>query len=81
MQNESCVERNGGRSHCSLTSEQLYEEAVGLVDGRVCLGRVEITQRLVGVHHAQGVVDEQGVVVLPEVERTLCQQSFSLFHT
>ena len=28
----------------ALTSEQLYEEAVGLVDGSVLLGPVEIPQ-------------------------------------
>lgn len=79
------IERIDGQETPTLsprghTVEKCQQEVVCSIYCRVELGVVERIQRAKGVHHPEGVVDEQGVVVLPQVESTLSPHPVALSH-
>lgn len=53
------------------TLEKALQEQVRPIDCCAELGVVEVLHGAIGVLHSQGVVDEQRVVVLSQVEGTL----------
>lgn len=64
-----------------LTLVEPKQEEVGSIRGGGALGTIVGLKDPKGIHHAHSVVDEQGVVVLTQVESTLGQQSVPVCHT
>lgn len=65
---------------CRPTLEKSQQKDVCSINGTVDLCAVEFLQVVVSIHHPQGVVDEQGIVVLPEVDGALCERPVVLTH-
>lgn len=56
------------------TIKESKEEEISYVQSVFTLCPVELLQKPQGIHHAHGVVNEEGIVVLPQVTSTLSQK-------